>query len=669
MVTLSNEVIFIIEGSIGCDHIIPVMWFKFITLERSEIMRGKTVVSLLLVLANILSLCSCGGGSHKKPDSYEIPTWISDRQGTARNGEKSSPSGVNFYYDNTTSMYPFVCNAKGESSVKGRPAVSGTLVNWMSAVREILQQYDGVTYTLQQDSGNQLHWAPYQGDMRNNFSSRSFYTKDGEFPVDGDALVGPLAQLYYQADGQSFDPAAMNIVLTDLAEQSVNNTELAAHINRDILSQEGYAAAIIAVNCPFHGTAYVPNPDKISQLKKGKVDGKRPLYMILTGPEERLEMVYNALISAMNVQGMSEGQEYYTTVQSSKETVTAVSNDAIVIPPALAEGEKTSFKKYVSNSVFYDNFALELLNESDEANLFGSDSYLDVDVNVFDYAKAKGSDRMVLNYYIPLSNYGDNYLWRLAKDRDSDLKETDSQDAAEFLEKKDYLTYDYMTLEEVEVDPDASEEEEKEEKGDKKEIKRRRKKKSRSETQMVAGWYNNEADGQWTTLKNFEDSFSVEAKLLGPDDITTDVQNGAELYDKKGNYVDSTGDAPRGSKTYELDQSDELDLSSSDYWIHLQVENVTDSFDSSMVAFDLPIYAYIASNKTMPAWVDNLNVTAADADSPGYYSRTFNLTGFYSTLFGVNVQGNQELHQYECEVKIADIVTIINGLPSSKKGR
>ena len=632
-------------------------------------MRGKRFIGLILVAAMALSLCGCGKGRGNSVESYEVPGWVAERNGHVNGSEEAAPSVVNFFYDNTTSMYPFVCNAKGKSNVNGKAAVSGTLVNWMSAMREILQQYNGVTYTLRQDESGSLHWFGYDGDVRNNFSNKDFYTHDGEFPTDGDASVGPLAQLYYPNESHTFDPAALNIVLTDLAEQSVNNTELAAHINREILSQDGYAAALIAVNCPFHGVAYVPNPDKISQLKKGKVDGMRPLYMILTGPEERLRTVYSSLISAMNVQGMSEGEDYFTTIQSAEDTVNRVDEKEIVIPPSLIESEKNSFKKYMENSVFYDNFALEQLNESEEANLFGSDAYLSADMNVFNYAKAKGSKRMVLNYYIPIPEYNENYVWRFARDKASDMDELGGSDAAQMLENKDYLTYDYVTFEDIKVDEgeDASSEEE-QEKEDSRDKKRRRRKKSKAEKQTVARWYNQEG-GQQTTLKNFEDSFAVEATLLGPDEITDDVLNGAELMDKKGNYVDSTGDAPRGSKSYHLDHSDAIDLSASDYWIHLSVENKTDSFDSSMVAFDLPLYAYIVNDRTMPTWVDSLNATAADVGSSTYFNHTFNLSGFYSTLFGVNVQGDQKAHQAECEVKIADVVTVINNLPTSKKGR
>lgn len=631
-------------------------------------MRAKKITGLILAAAMVLSLCSCG--SRQADDvAVSYPGWVAERNGRSSADQTDAPSAVNFYYDNTTSMYPFVCNKKGKSKVDGKAAVSGTLVNWMSAVREILQQYDGTTYTLRPDDNGSLHWFTYDGDVRNNFSNKEFYTYNGKFPSDGDAQVGPLAQLYYQNDPKTFDPKALNIVLTDLAEQSVNNTELAAHINRDILSQDGYAAALIAVQCPFHGLAYVPNPDKISQLKKGKVDGKRPLYMIITGPEERMQTVYNSLLNAMNVQGMTEDKDYFTTVQSSRETVSRVNEEDILIPPVLAESGKNSFKKYVDNSVFYDNFALEKLDESEEANLFGSNSYLDVDMNVFRYTKAKGSDRMVLNYYIPLPEYDENYVWRLARDRAADQSELSGSDAARLLEKRDYLTYDYLIFEEevaAEEETSAAEEQDKGESRDKK--RRRKKKKSKAEVRTVARWFNQEG-GEQTTLKNFEDSFSVEATLLGPEEITDDVLNGAELRDKKGNYVDSTGDAPRGSKSYELDLSDGIDLSASSHWIHLSVENKTDSFDSSMVAFDLPLYAYIINDKTMPAWVDSLNATAADVSSPTYFNHTFNLSGFYSTLFGVNVQGNQKTHQAECEVKIADVVTVIDNLPTSKKGR
>lgn len=621
-------------------------------------MYGKKICGLILALAMALSLCSCSNSSRQNGDtvSYPIPSWIADRKTNSISATESNAVNVNFYYDNTTSMYPFVCNADGESNVDGKATVSGPLVNWISAIREIIQTTDGTVYTLQADKNDELTWNEYPNDIHNNFSNKNFYTFHSQLPKDGDADVGPLAQLYYE---NAMDPSAVNIVLTDLAEQSVNNTELAACINRTILSQEGYGAAIIAVQCAFNGVASVPNPAMVSNLLTDTVHDERPLYMILTGPDTQLRSIYDTLINGMEQHGMHEGDDFYTYFQSGDAAINGVKDSDIVIPPELAERSDNSFKRYFENSVFYDNLSLEQLSKGEVSELFGSEEYLKESINVFRYQKPKSSNRMVLNYYIPLNDYekfGDSYVWRLAYDIDEEQKNTDNAEASALLEGKDYLKYDYIVPIEVEVEESADT-------SDEENTRENRRKKNRTSTQTVYEWYCDQ--GNEATLKNFNDSFTVSYEQIDFESDEDHILLGADIYDKNGEHVVTDGTAGRGVKAYELDASDEIDLSAADHWIHITVEG-TGTYESSTVAFDLPIYAYVTSETQMPAWVSELNATATDSGSSSYYTHTFNLTGFYSTLFGVNTQNSESLYQAQREVKIADIVTVITDLPEGK---
>lgn len=610
-------------------------------------MLKKRITAFVLAAAMVLSLSSCGntkrGASY---DSLSMPDWIGDRKAYSLASSTNSSSEVHFYYDNTNGMYPFVLNSNGKEGV------SGVLVHWMSAIREIIQKNHGTAYTLQSGDNSTLKWAEFDGDIRNNFSKYSFYTHDGTLPKDGNAVTGPLAMLYYE---KNINPQAINIVLTDLSEQSVNLTELASFINREILSQDGYAAAVIAVNCPFNGTAYVPDPDKVSNLLKDTVHGTRPLYMILTGQEDFLKAIYDNLIEIMvNAQSMVEGEDFYAVIQPPEPATARIHDDSIVVPPSLKEADQTSFKKYSENSVFYDNFAAKEFSKSEVAEFFGSDRYLDFTVNTFSYEKAKSSDRMTLNYFIPLPNYKDSFEWRIGRSVEEDKKSVSSVQGLNLLENKDYLLYDYLVSEEIEVEEDESEDSG--ESG-----KRERKKRPTKET--VYHWINEEESK--TSLKDFEDAFDMTAELLSADEITKDMLSGAMLVNSKGEAV-SSGSSGRRGNSYELDKEDEIDLSAADHWLHISIEGKNKRYQSSTVAFDVPIYGFVNTVKEVPDWVYKLNADASDRSSSSFYTHTFNLTGFYSTLFGASDLKDPEVYRIQREVKIADIVTVITDLPTGK---
>ena len=589
-------------------------------------MTSKRIVSFFLAAIFLLTACS----NHTAGQTtYSIPEWFSERAVSSDTFSASTSVDINFYYDNTTGMYPFVCNKDGQSSVGGKAVVTGPLLGWMNALRDIRRQYPGKTYTLQPDNDSLLRWAEFQGEVRNYFGNYEFYTHKGKLPRDGDAVLGPLSQLYYQDNPEIFDPKTLNIVLTDLAEQSVNNKELASHIYQDILlSQEGYAAALIAAQCPFNGKALVPDPLKFSDLVGRTMEGERPLYMILTGPEKLLREVYDNFTNVL-AEYWEEGKQYYSTIQSSDEIPTVVHPGDIVVPPTLGTdtlGDLSRKKgKLLEKSIFYDNVALEELDRNGIASLFNARDFLEEEVHAFSYSKNDYSG-IILHYYIPVPDYTPNYEWYVATDNKSP-----SGEALDPTVQKNRvsLLYDYVTFPEDESEEGKS---------------------KRKKEESVPVWCS--TTGQQTTLLDFESSFTLETELLSKKDIIDEIQSGAVLKNEKGEPYDK----------YELPEENYIDLNASNYWIHLCIKGKKDTFDGPAVAFALPVYASIQRSSTLPMWVQDMNTTSVNANSTDLFDHTFNLTGFYSTLFGVGKEGEQSGRQAEREVKIADIITVISNL-------
>lgn len=651
--------------------------------SRGIVVSIIAVTLTVTVLAVSLAVCltSCTSPA-KRPKNYTVPEWVGTKakdyktvkQKTVKQQKSSS---VNFYYDNTISMEGFAFYKENEKD-KGRPAnKDGAAEGCMLAIRDVLRHTNASKYTLEEDEDSKaLHWSENEDkvdDFYALFKTEAFYTHREKFAKgkDGVSKKGPLTLLPDQTG--VFDPAATNIILTDLLEQDENSTELAWYIKQNILSLDGYAAALIAVPCTFHGI--VPyNKNRVS------VQTKRPLYFIITGPEEIFDeenpgSVYSYLIEALNAHGLKKGLDNYTKTEYdaslgnekeeyvffpqivyAEESVTRVDVNEIVIPSVPTWSNAARFQKVdIEQSTFNCNLALEQQDEYTVYNLFSKDSiltgYFDLnngkDFNVFRYTpvktnRKKSSNSMVLNYYIPLpeekpdQNY---YLWlpgKIADSKEYSIEDGDKK-KPQIKKNEDDVTYDYVFI--GPRKKSASENEDRSE--------------SVSEDYPVAYW-NSEDGTEPATTKDFRKSFDVTAELIETAALEDGKLPAAELRDTDGSEYSRSRDKT-GSEN-------DIDLSKYDYWIHLTVKINQDSFDGPMVAFDLPIYAYRATNRTTPGWVTALNASEENAK----YQYTPGLKWFYSNLFPVDTPADDE-GKKEQSVIITDIFTFIMNSSESKQ--
>lgn len=597
----------------------------------------KRIICLLLAMAMALSLCACGSrtsrpvssrtergdsdmenaGSAEDSSAAEvvestgsevlIPEWVYDRKESLSTSVKDSKVGVNFYYDNTISMYPFVCDVSGNSG----NAVEGSLVGVIKSVRELMQQdSESRSYTLQlTGKDNTLHWAEFSGEIHDHFGTKDFYTFTGNFPRPNGVYQGPLFQLYYNS---GLDENDVNIVLTDLAEQGVNNTALASAINNNILIEDGSAAGMIAFMCDYNGKAIVPKPLNVSETMGGNVNGRRPLYLIITGPERETKRAFETLCDALQ-QYLTEGEDYFTVYQEVGATIVRAEDDAVVQAPVFSEMKDRHFnKKLVSEMQFNDTYGMFALDKQELKNLFpgnlSNDGYVDVPVSAYRAAAKKeaNSTRKVLNYYIPMQGFDpDTYAYRVATSFE-DERTSDSM-VDEVLEQKDYMKYSFLSNAGTEKEPDYS---------------------------WIEG---NKSD--------FDALFDLKTEL-----ISGEVLEGAiQPESSRGGVI--------------LAESDQIDLTSCDTWLKVSVEAKTETFPGKTIIFDIPVYANTTTReiKPLPAWVGDFNVDAS-ASQADCLTHTFNLSGFVSTLFALNTNESDELYQAEREVKIADVVTVLTDL-------
>ncbi len=584
---------------------------------------------LCALLAVALSACllfsGCGlGGSAVPNPPYEIPGWLAEKEENAQLREESAQKEkkeiqVDFFYDNTQSMDGYV---RDTGLQYGQP--DGTLVRALAALRNINREYSAAVYTMQPDGSNILRWAEYTDSLYDNFSQKDFYTYTGNL-YEGQ---GPLRSLFF---GEGIvNPENINVFVTDLCEQGVNNAELAHHINDTILSQEGYAAAIIAMKLDFNGVPSAPDPDTVNSMSDPNqvVHQERPYYIILTGPYDYLSSYLSDFQE--NFKEAVEGEDYFLSVYYPESGVEKVEVQDIRTP-GVPEYMEEITEDVWDNPEFPVNLNLSVqrIADTDVQQLFATDDYLDL--FAFRYLSPDNdqnvnkSQRMVLNFFVPIRTEEGgtaDVSFRVG----NAFTPTGDAEVDELLEQKETLTYSYLralTQEELDSAWEASPDEE-------------------------------IPDYSWeqlTTQLDLDNQIQVtwEKELVRAGDLLefgeSDLLPGyqAQPLFSEEDYTDGLEPDTMG--------------------IHIQVEtgSIPPKMAGSTIVFNLPIYAVslTAQDMDLPAWVEEFDA----GDTKDYVGRTYNLDIFYKTLFGLTNRDNPELMRTQREAKIADLTVAVTDLP------
>ena len=151
---------------------------------------------------------------------------------------------ANLYFDNTQSMYGYI-NAASNFAV-----ACGDLIDTVKGYANY-----SMNALVRKDNGF-LGW----GDVDiSNFRSKDFYTFNKGSFNNAAGEYGPLGLLFKNANSPvNFDE--LNVFITDLAEQQLNNKELAQRINEVLTENDNRSAALYYINSNFSGLASVPVP-------------------------------------------------------------------------------------------------------------------------------------------------------------------------------------------------------------------------------------------------------------------------------------------------------------------------------------------------------------------------------------------------------------------------
>ncbi len=403
-----------------------------------------------MCLLMVVNLVGCG------PDAEPVSEEVIALENTIKKAELPANSvKANLYFDNTQSMYGYI-NAASNFAV-----ACGDLIETVKGYANY-----SMNALVRKDNGF-LGWGNV--DI-SNFRSKDFYTFNKGSFNNAAGEYGPLGLLFKNANSPvNFDE--LNVFITDLAEQQLNNKELAQRINEVLTENDNRSAALYYINSNFSGLASVPVPSSVVSGQVRMTDenytGTRPFYCLIVGPTSEVVNICNVLNDSLKGSGLQSGRDFdYLTVLSKRglqytpiskmDGDNAVLNvDAEPFDNVCAEGERSDYDEYPSvtheNSNF--NFNVELCKSDDDSMYYDADHMLPGLYYKYTTDSGRGS--------LEKSTYGIatmNFAIKL-----SDLANGEPANNTEYSIPKESLKVSGLKLEEYEVtdeygDSDGTEE-------------------------------------------------------------------------------------------------------------------------------------------------------------------------------------------------------------------
>lgn len=410
----------------------------------------KIMAAAIMCLFMAVNLVGC------TPDAVPVSEEVIALENTIKKAELPANSvKANLYFDNTQSMYGYI-NAASNFAV-----ACGDLIETVKGYANY-----SMNALVRKDNGF-LGWGNV--DI-SNFRSKDFYTFNKGSFNNAAGEYGPLGLLFKNANSPvNFDE--LNVFITDLAEQQLNNKELAQRINEVLTENDNRSAALYYINSNFSGLASVPVPSSVVSGQVRMTDenytGTRPFYCLIVGPTSEVVNICNVLNDSLKGSGLQSGRDFdYLTVLSKRglqytpiskmDGDNAVLNvDAEPFDNVCAEGKRSDYDEYPSvtheNSNF--NFNVELCKSDDDSMYYDADHMLPGLYYKYTTDSGRGS--------LEKSTYGIatmNFAIKL-----SDLANGEPANNTEYSIPKESLKVSGLKLEEYEVtdeygDSDGTEE-------------------------------------------------------------------------------------------------------------------------------------------------------------------------------------------------------------------
>lgn len=523
---------------------------------------------------------------------------------------------ANLYFDNTQSMYGYI-NAASNFAV-----ACGDLIETVKGYANY-----SMNALVRKDNGF-LGWGNV--DI-SNFRSKDFYTFNKGSFNNAAGEYGPLGLLFKNANSPvNFDE--LNVFITDLAEQQLNNKELAQRINEVLTENDNRSAALYYINSNFSGLASVPVPSSVVSGQVRMTDenytGTRPFYCLIVGPTSEVVNICNVLNDSLKGSGLQSGRDFdYLTVLSKRglqytpiskmDGDNAVLNvDAEPFDNVCAEGKRSDYDEYPSvtheNSNF--NFNVELCKSDDDSMYYDADHMLPGLYYKYTTDSGRGS--------LEKSTYGIatmNFAIKL-----SDLANGEPANNTEYSIPKESLKVSGLKLEEYEV------------------------------TDEYGDSYGTEEEFVWEDIPMKDLLESSEPYMDMP---TCQLLENGKTLDRVRDFA--SNDTLREIEEYPKDALNLYTVNNKSGALIVRV-NFKEMNKLSKMYSKLTISFKVMGKRpyeeNTPGWIGNLNLAdnVVPTAANGLYSKTVDLNDFYTYLVG-RMSSKVERDKYE--VKMSRVIT------------
>lgn len=573
----------------------------------------KIMAAAIMCLLMVVNLVGCVSVADAEPVSEEVIAL----ENTIKKAELPANSvKANLYFDNTQSMYGYI-NAASNFAV-----ACGDLIETVKGYANY-----SMNALVRKDNGF-LGWGNV--DI-SNFRSKDFYTFNKGSFNNAAGEYGPLGLLFKNANSPvNFDE--LNVFITDLAEQQLNNKELAQRINEVLTENDNRSAALYYINSNFSGLASVPVPSSVVSGQVRMTDenytGTRPFYCLIVGPTSEVVNICNVLNDSLKGSGLQSGRDFdYLTVLSKRglqytpiskmDGDNAVLNvDAEPFDNVCAEGKRSDYDEYPSvtheNSNF--NFNVELCKSDDDSMYYDADHMLPGLYYKYTTDSGRGS--------LEKSTYGIatmNFAIKL-----SDLANGEPANNTEYSIPKESLKVSGLKLEEYEV------------------------------TDEYGDSYGTEEEFVWEDIPMKDLLESSEPYMDMP---TCQLLENGKTLDRVRDFA--SNDTLREIEEYPKDALNLYTVNNKSGALIVRV-NFKEMNKLSKMYSKLTISFKVMGKRpyeeNTPGWIGNLNLAdnVVPTAANGLYSKTVGLNDFYTYLVG-RMSSKVERDKYE--VKMSRVIT------------
>lgn len=571
---------------------------------------------IAVILALVLFLATLTGCPPQPPggDIHESVIALADKLGGITDKSEGSVK-ANLYFDNTQSMHGYICDGSSEKSVFAIACQD---------IIDVMKGYNDFTLNaLKADDKKVLRWNSMSAGEFSSFRAKDFYTYTGSFEKSTD---GPLSTLFKnEKTPVNFDE--LNVFVTDLAEQNLNNKDLAIIINDIVLNKEDHSVALFCIESMFIGTAYAPESGLVTEsavdMRAVNYEGERPFYCLVVGPTIEVVSMCDAIEGSIEGSGLIKGEDYnvatilakrgirYSSIENAEYKVF---NDYCSDP---AESDNNDYEQYPETFNFNNtnlNFNMQSVN---------CDEIFEVDKTYpglcYQYSTEIGSlekstfGNGSLNFVIPMADLIDGSA---ATDVDYSIN-ADSIKVYGYSEKFYDVTDEFGDV----VDEESK-------------------------------W-------EWEEIPAFECFESTDAYMKLPE--MTYLENESTIY-RISDYETNEG--------LEIDEFPKkalplykVDNESGAIWVNIRfkdIEALEDKYSAITVNFNIDGSRKVSEN--IPGWISDYSlVEKATVSDDEFISKTTGLQEFYSFLIG-KMSSAQERNKFESFMtkNVSDVVVSVD---------